>query len=101
MSKRPNLAEQIKFKAMGKAVSAAQKIVETPEMKSRGKGAKSAQSPSRAGKSFIGGYFPPEVAKQMKLLAVEQDTTIQALTAEAFNHLFAAYGKPEIAPGTD
>ena len=56
------------------------------------------RSHSRAGKSFIGGYFPPEVAKQMRILAAEQDTTIQLLTAEALNHLFAAYGKPEIAP---
>ena len=56
------------------------------------------RSSSRAGKSFIGGYFPPEVAKQMRILAAEQDTTIQLLTAEALNHLFAAYGKPEIAP---
>ena len=53
---------------------------------------------SRAGKSFIGGYFPPEVARQVKILAAEQDTTIQLLTAEALNHLFAAYGKPQIAP---
>ena len=53
---------------------------------------------SRTGKSFIGGYFPPEVARQVRILAAEQDTTIQLLTAEALNHLFAAYGKPQIAP---
>lgn len=61
-------------------------------------GAGKAQSASRAGKSFIGGYFPPEVARQMRILAAEQDTTIQLLTAEALNHLFAVYGKPQIAP---
>jgi len=57
-----------------------------------------AQSASRDGKSFIGGYFTPDVARQMRILAAEQDTTIQNLTAEALNHLFAAYGKPQIAP---
>lgn len=56
------------------------------------------QGASRAGKSFIGGYFPPEVARQVRILAAEQDTTIQFLMAEALNHLFAAYGKPQIAP---
>ena len=56
-----------------------------------------AQSASRDGKSFIGGYFPPEVARQVRILAAEQGTTIQLLTAEALNHLFAAYGKPQIA----
>lgn len=55
------------------------------------------RSPSRVGKSFVGGYFQPEVAKQMRMLAVEQGTTVQALTGEALNHLFAAYGKPQIA----
>ena len=64
-------------------------------------GARKAQSSSRSGKSFIGGYFPPEVAKQMRILVAEQDTTIQLLTAEALNHLFAAYGKPQIAPARE
>ena len=64
---------------------------------SKADGERPARSSSRAGKSFIGGYFPPEVAKQMKMLAAEQETTIQLLTAEALNHLFAAYGKPQIA----
>ena len=56
------------------------------------------RSRSRIGKSFVGGYFPPEVAKQVKMLAVEQDTTVQSLTGEALNYLFAAYGKPQIVP---
>lgn len=54
--------------------------------------------PSRAGKKPIAGFFPPDVRKQLKLMTVEQDTTLQDLMAEAFNDLFAKYGKPEIAP---
>lgn len=100
MNKRRNLADQIKSKAMSKTtdikVHNVNHRIATSSPKS-----KSPQSPSRVGKSFLGGYFPPEVAKQMKLLAVEQETTIQALTAEALNHLFAAYGKPEIAPSKE
>ena len=52
----------------------------------------------RAGKSNVTGYFPPEVKKQLRLLAAEHDTTIQNLLAEALNDFFAKNGKPEIAP---
>ena len=54
--------------------------------------------PGREGKSNVTGYFPPEVKKQLRLLAAEQDTTIQNLLAEALNDLFAKNGKPEITP---
>ncbi|MCY4005774.1 MAG: hypothetical protein OXE84_02960 [Rhodobacteraceae bacterium] len=53
---------------------------------------------TRRGKVFIGGYFAPEVARQVRILAAEQDTTIQTLVGEALNHLFATHNKPEIAP---
>lgn len=69
--------------------------------KSKSDDERAVRSSSRSGKFFIGGYFPPEVAKQMRILAAEQDSTIQLFTAEALNHLFAAYGKPRIAPAKE
>lgn len=57
--------------------------------------------PGRASKSNVTGYFPQAVKKQLRLLAAEQDTTIQRLLAEALNDLFAKHGKPEIAPLED
>ena len=54
--------------------------------------------PGRAHKSNVTGYFPPEVKKQLRILAAERETTIQALLAEAMNDIFAKYGKLEIAP---
>ncbi len=57
--------------------------------------------PGRAHKSNVTGYFPPAVKKQLRLLAAERETTIQRLLAEALNSLFAANGKPEIAPLED
>ena len=57
--------------------------------------------PGRASKSNVTGYFPQAVKKQLRLLAAERDTTIQRLLAEALNGLFAANGKPEIAPLED
>ena len=54
--------------------------------------------PSRQGKSNVTGYFPPEVKKQLRLLAAEEDKTIQQLLGESLNMLFAKYGRAEIAP---
>lgn len=42
------------------------------------------------------GYFAPEIKRQLRMLAAENDTTIQALLGEGLNDLFAKYGKPEI-----
>ena len=56
------------------------------------------RKPGRAGSSPITVHFPSEVRDQLKIMAVEQRTTMQQLVAEAFNDLFAKNGKPEIAP---
>ncbi len=61
-------------------------------------GAERSQQPSRAGTYAITAHFPKEVRDQLKILAIKQDMTLQDLTAEAFNDLFAKYGQPEIAP---
>jgi hypothetical protein len=56
------------------------------------------QQPSRAGTRPITVHFPEEVRRQLKLIALEEQKTLHNLLAEAFNDLFARYGKPEIAP---
>ena len=43
---------------------------------------------ARDGAKHIGGYFTPEVSKQLRALAVAEDTTVQDLLAEALNMLF-------------
>jgi hypothetical protein len=40
---------------------------------------------------------PQEVARQLHMIAVEEDTTLQAIMAEAFNDVSAKWGKPQIA----
>jgi hypothetical protein len=45
--------------------------------------------PSRRNTKLIGGHFSPELAKQMRMLAAEEDTTIQALLEEAIQLLLA------------
>jgi len=48
---------------------------------------------SREGKKMIAGHFNPEVSKQLKQLALEKDSNVQALLGEAINDLFIKYGK--------
>lgn len=43
--------------------------------------------PGRAGLKMIGGHFPPEVSKQLRMLAAEEGTTVQALLDEAIGDL--------------
>ena len=53
--------------------------------------------PGRAGKVAVTGYFAPEVRRQLKRLAADADSTVQALLVEALNDLFAKHGIAEIA----
>lgn len=97
-TKRPNLANI--SRAAGIPESRLGASQNAPEPSSAGEGRAGDQRPSRAGKSFVGGYFPPEVRRQIKTLAAEHDKTVQQLVGEALNSLFASYGKAEIAPTT-
>ena len=53
--------------------------------------------PSRQGKKVVSGHFDPLAARQLKLLAAEQDRSIQSLLEEALNDLFRKYNKSSIA----
>ncbi len=55
------------------------------------------QAPSRRGKKTLIGYFDPSVSKQLKQLALEEDSSVQCLLGEALDLLFQARGKPMIA----
>ena len=57
----------------------------------------SAAAPSRVGRVQIAGFFSKEASKQLRLLALETDGTVQSLLAEALNDLFAKHHKPPIA----
>ena len=48
---------------------------------------------SRVGKRVISGYFDADVARSVKALAVEQDTTVQSLLARAINDLLEKNGR--------
>jgi hypothetical protein len=52
--------------------------------------------PVRDGRRFMGGHFAPKTVKAMQFLAVEEDTTIQALLEEAIDLLMVKKGKGRI-----
>lgn len=54
-------------------------------------------APSRPGQKVISGHFDPAVSRQFRQLALEQDTTVQGLLAEAINDVFVKYHRNPIA----
>ena len=67
-----------------------------PERPSTSRPPPAVRQASRVGKASVTGYFAPEVRRQLRRLAADADTTIQALLGEALNDLFAKYGVPEL-----
>ena len=53
--------------------------------------------PSRKSAKHIGGYFDPVVSKQLRQIALEEDSSVQALLGEALDMLFQSRRKPTIA----
>ena len=52
--------------------------------------------PSRVGTKLIAGHFAPKVARQLRVIAAEEDTTVQALLEEALDLLFVKKGRAHI-----
>ena len=92
MAKKMKLAESLK------GLSESEKVVtKTSQPEQPNKESKSEVPPSRVGKRAIAGHFDPAVGKQLRQLALDNDTTVQALLEEALNDLFLKHGKFPIA----
>lgn len=53
--------------------------------------------PSRDGTKAITAHADPAVSKQLRQLALDEDTSVQSLVHEALNLLFEKYGLVQIA----
>ena len=53
---------------------------------------------SRAGQKHVGGYYPPECLKALKLIAVEDEMTLEDVIATAMNQFLSSRGKAPIFP---
>lgn len=56
--------------------------------------------PSRRMTKHIGGYFDPAVSRQLREIALAEDSSVQALLGEAIDMLFQSRHKPMIASKT-
>ena len=54
--------------------------------------------PSRRNTRLIGGHFPRELGRQLRILAAEEDTTVQALLEEAIDLLLAKKARDRVTP---
>ena len=72
-------------------------LARTPTPRSRPEPSQAAvDRPSRRNTKLIGGHFSPELARQLRMLAAEEDTTIQALLEEAIQLLLAKKARGQL-----
>lgn len=95
--KRPDYSK-IDAVAKGNAVTAPEKPQEAVQEVSAVSGKGKAVQPSRVNLVAVTGHFPEDVRRLLKVISAETGKRQQDLLGEALNHLFVAYGKPEIAP---
>lgn len=98
MSKRANLAAAL-HDAGAKPTQISSPVVELEARPTLVEisGTTSIRPPSREGQRAITHYAKPAAHKQLRLLCVERDTSVQDLMTEALNDLFRKYGKSIIA----
>ena len=81
-----------KFAAALKTAKSASVVVEdTPSVHAR---------PSRKSTKHVGGYFDPAVSKQLREIALEEDSSLRTLLGEAIDMLFQSRRRPTIASKT-
>lgn len=87
MPKKPNLAETFKVDPNELQPKPELQVVEPQPT----------QTESKPKKKHIGGYFPPDVYQQMKILCAETGMTTQEILTEGLNVVFRMHDKPPIA----
>ena len=80
-----------------KFADALKKDGSVPEVAARTERPSPHERPVRRGTKHVGGYFPPEVSKQLRQIALEEDSSVQSLLAEAIDMIFHSRKKPTIA----
>ncbi len=99
MTKRPNLAEVAAAAGSARKPPPPESHPKAPDELQNGRPVRRRPKTRSPGTKQIAGHFPSEVAWQLRELAVERRTTVQALLGEALNDLFQKHGKPEIVSG--
>ena len=80
-----------------KFANALRKPEATPEATAAAETVSPHERPARRGTKHVGGYFPPEVSKQLRQIALEEDSSVQRLLGEAIDMVFHSRKMPTIA----
>jgi hypothetical protein len=97
MAKKPSLAEAMQVANGRVNQNLEPTTTESPGQESFAKKILDHSRPCRNGKRVVAGYFDKAVSKQLRQLALDEDTSLQDLLREAINDLFTKRGKPPIA----
>jgi hypothetical protein len=95
---RPNLADVAAAAGSTRKAVVMEPPAAAPAEEGRGPITRQRARGRPAGIKQVAAHFPAEVAWQLRQLAVERRSTVQALLGEALNDLFQKHGKPEIVP---
>jgi hypothetical protein len=93
MSKRPSLAETMRHAVQSQPALLVEADQPQPRPARTGKTSAAARfhAATRAGKKKVTGNLPPSTHKLLKTLAVQRETTTEALLSEAVGDLLAKY----------
>lgn len=90
--KRPSLDAQLVKQAEPPA-----QMTPQPQAEPQTTASLSTRAKAREGKKAIAGFFEPQTAKQLKVLAANEERSVQGMLGEALNLLFEKYGLDVIA----
>jgi hypothetical protein len=93
MKKKPDLMAALRQASTRPAAAR----VEPPLAPAEDRSDRAGVPPSRRGKKTIAGHFDPAVSRQLRELALAEESSVQELLREALNELFAKRGRPPIA----
>jgi hypothetical protein len=85
MSPRPSLASRLAAAAGAPTPPPSAPVVAAALEPIATKGPTAAPAKARQGKTMIAGYFSPDLARAIKILAVERGVTVQALIGEGLD----------------
>lgn len=94
--KRPSLAESMRQAVRPEPEAPASLPTPAPTISALPKPAAGFFAATRAGKKKVTAALDPAMHKQLKTLAVERESTTEALLVEAISDLFTKHGKPPI-----
>jgi hypothetical protein len=95
MQKKTSLASALRQSSDSKKKS---EVADHAAMQQGETTARVSPTPSnRLGKKSITGWFDADVLKQLKMIGLDKDMSIQQMVGEALNDFFEKNGKPHIA----